>query len=84
MSQTMKKPNSLLEDLKPLLPAIAARADQAERERTVPAENIALLKGIGLHQAFLPRPMAAWKSACRSSPNASPPWPAPAPAPPGP
>lgn len=56
MSQTMKKPNSLLEDLKPLLPAIAANAAQAERERTVPAENIALLKGIGLHRAFLPKP----------------------------
>jgi alkylation response protein AidB-like acyl-CoA dehydrogenase len=56
MSQTMKKPNSLLEDLKPLLPAIAANAAQAERERTVPAENIALLKSIGLHRAFLPKP----------------------------
>lgn len=55
MSQTMKKPNALLEDLKPLLPAIAARADQAEHERTVPAENIAALKGIGLHRAFQPR-----------------------------
>ncbi|MCG8295189.1 p-hydroxyphenylacetate 3-hydroxylase oxygenase component [Pseudomonas entomophila] len=51
----MKKPNALLEDLKPLLPAIAARADQAERERSVPVENIALLKGIGLHKAFQPR-----------------------------
>ncbi|WP_236179773.1 p-hydroxyphenylacetate 3-hydroxylase oxygenase component [Pseudomonas mosselii] len=51
----MKKPNSLLEDLKPLLPAIAARADQAERERSVPVENIAALKAIGLHKAFLPK-----------------------------
>ncbi|MDR2307515.1 MAG: flavin-dependent monooxygenase [Paucimonas sp.] len=51
----MKKPNALLEDLKPLLPAIAARADQAEHARSVPAENIALLKGIGLHRAFQPR-----------------------------
>ncbi|MBV6286815.1 p-hydroxyphenylacetate 3-hydroxylase oxygenase component [Pseudomonas aegrilactucae] len=51
----MKKPNPLLEDLKPLLPIIAANAARAEQERQVPAENIALLKGIGLHRAFQPQ-----------------------------
>ncbi|MFD2644829.1 p-hydroxyphenylacetate 3-hydroxylase oxygenase component [Pseudomonas japonica] len=51
----MKKPNPLLEDLKSVLPAIAANAPRAEKERMVPAENIALLKGIGLHRAFLPK-----------------------------
>ena len=48
----MKKPNPLLEDLKSVLPAIAANASRAEKERMVPAENIALLKGIGLHRAL--------------------------------
>jgi alkylation response protein AidB-like acyl-CoA dehydrogenase len=52
----MKKPNPLLEDLKALLPAIAANAAQAEKERKVPDENIALLKGIGMHRAFQPKP----------------------------
>ncbi|WP_374442352.1 p-hydroxyphenylacetate 3-hydroxylase oxygenase component [Pseudomonas panipatensis] len=51
----MKKPNSLLEDLQAVLPAIAANAARAEQERMVPAENIALLKGIGLHRAFQPK-----------------------------
>jgi len=51
----MKKPNPLLEDLKPLLPVIAANAFQAEKDRTVPTENIALLKSIGVHRAFQPR-----------------------------
>jgi hypothetical protein len=40
-SRTMKKPNPLLEDLKSLLPTIAANAFQAEEDRQVPAENIA-------------------------------------------
>ncbi|MCO8163476.1 flavin-dependent monooxygenase [Pseudomonas sp. 21LCFQ02] len=52
----MKKPNPLLEDLRAILPAIAANAAQAEKDRMVPAENIALLKSIGLHRAFQPRP----------------------------
>lgn len=51
----MKAPNPLLEDLKSILPAIAANAERAEKERMVPAENIALLKGIGMHRAFQPR-----------------------------
>ncbi|MDP2145455.1 MAG: flavin-dependent monooxygenase, partial [Pseudomonas sp.] len=51
----MKKPNPLLEDLKSVLPAIAANAFAAEKDRSVPAENIALLKGIGMHRAFLPK-----------------------------
>ncbi len=52
----MKKPNPLLEDLKSVLPAIAANAAQAEKDRQVPDENIALLKGIGMHRAFQPKP----------------------------
>lgn len=51
----MKKPNPLLEDLKPLLPQIAANATRAEQQRQVPDENIALLKSIGLHRAFQPK-----------------------------
>ncbi|MEG0862726.1 MAG: flavin-dependent monooxygenase [Pseudomonas sp.] len=51
----MKKPTALLEALKELLPVIAANAAQAEKDRMVPAENIAMLKGIGLHRAFLPK-----------------------------
>ncbi|MEP9317736.1 p-hydroxyphenylacetate 3-hydroxylase oxygenase component [Pseudomonas sp. LABIM340] len=51
----MKAPNPLLEDLKSILPAIAANAERAEKDRMVPAENIALLKGIGMHRAFQPR-----------------------------
>ena len=51
----MKKPNPLLEDLKPLLPLIAANATRAEQQRQVPDENIALLKSIGLHRAFQPK-----------------------------
>lgn len=52
----MKKPNPLLESLQELLPAIAANASKAEELRMVPAENIEMLKGIGLHRAFQPRP----------------------------
>ncbi|MDD2050097.1 p-hydroxyphenylacetate 3-hydroxylase oxygenase component [Pseudomonas putida] len=51
----MKKPIPLLEALKEILPVIAANAAQAEKDRMVPAENIAMLKGIGLHRAFLPK-----------------------------
>jgi 4-hydroxyphenylacetate 3-monooxygenase len=52
----MKKPNPLLEDLKAILPTIAANALQAEQDRKVPDENIALLKSIGMHRAFQPKP----------------------------
>jgi alkylation response protein AidB-like acyl-CoA dehydrogenase len=51
----MKKPNPLLEDLKSILPTIAANAFRAEQDRKVPDENIALLKGIGMHRAFQPK-----------------------------
>ncbi|SDN61829.1 p-hydroxyphenylacetate 3-hydroxylase oxygenase component [Pseudomonas jinjuensis] len=51
----MKKPNPLLEDLKAILPTIAANAARAEKDRMAPAENIALLKGIGMHRAFQPK-----------------------------
>lgn len=46
---------AMLERLKPLLPLIAARAPQAERDRMAPAESIALLKSIDLHRAFQPK-----------------------------
>lgn len=45
----------LLEKVKAVLPEIAARADAAEKGRTVPAENIALLKSTGLHRALQPK-----------------------------
>ncbi len=51
----MKKPNPLLDDLKAILPAIAANAPKAEQLRQVPDENIAMLKGIGLHRALQPK-----------------------------
>ncbi|MCD1125178.1 flavin-dependent monooxygenase [Jinshanibacter sp. LJY008] len=51
----MKKTNPMLEKLKPILPAIAANAARAELERKVPDENIALLKGIGMHRVFQPK-----------------------------
>ncbi|SCX37070.1 Acyl-CoA dehydrogenase [Pseudomonas sp. NFACC25] len=51
----MKKPNPLLEDLKSILPTIAANAFVAEQDRQVPAENIALLKSIGMHRVFQPK-----------------------------
>lgn len=80
----MKKPNPLLEDLKPILPVIAANAFQAEKDRSVPAENIALLKSIGMHRAFQPKPYGGMEISCRSSPIASRCWPVPVPARPGP
>lgn len=51
----MKKPNPLLDALQEILPVIAANATRAESERMVPAENIAMLKGIGMHRAFQPK-----------------------------
>lgn len=47
---------SMLDKVKAILPEIASRAEQAEHDRVVPAENIALLKSIGLNRAFLPKP----------------------------
>ncbi len=46
---------TILEKVQAILPEIAARAAQAEQDRMVPAENIALLKQTGLHRAFQPR-----------------------------
>lgn len=51
----MKRDNFLLEALQNVLPKIAANAEQCEKDRKVPEENIQLLKGIGLHKAFLPK-----------------------------
>ncbi|CAI3808304.1 p-hydroxyphenylacetate 3-hydroxylase, oxygenase component [Pseudomonas sp. MM223] len=51
----MKQPDALLNELEAILPTIAANASLAEQGRCVPAENIALLKGIGMHRVFQPR-----------------------------
>ncbi|WP_322996917.1 acyl-CoA dehydrogenase family protein [Castellaniella sp.] len=51
----MTSPNPMLDRIRAILPDIAARADQAEKERQVPAENIRLLKQTGMHRAFQPR-----------------------------
>ncbi|WP_066458402.1 p-hydroxyphenylacetate 3-hydroxylase oxygenase component [Castellaniella caeni] len=51
----MTTANPMLERIQSILPDIAARANQAEQERRVPAENIALLKNTGLHRAFQPK-----------------------------
>lgn len=47
--------SSMRERVQAVLPAIAERAEQAEKDRSVPVENIALLKSTGLHRAFQPR-----------------------------
>ncbi len=50
-----KPANPMLDKLNGILPQIAANAGLAEELRKVPPENIALLKSIGLHKAFLPK-----------------------------
>jgi 4-hydroxyphenylacetate 3-monooxygenase len=51
----MARPNPLLDDVKKILPSIAANAQQAELDRTVPAENIELLKSVKFHRALQPK-----------------------------
>jgi alkylation response protein AidB-like acyl-CoA dehydrogenase len=51
----MKTPNPLFEAITSILPTIAANAFQAEKDRKVPEENIALLKSVGMHRAFQPK-----------------------------
>lgn len=51
----MSQENFLLTALQTVLPQIAENAENCEKARKVPDENIALLKGIGLHKAFLPK-----------------------------
>lgn len=51
----MKRENSLLEQVKEILPTIAANAAQAEMDRTPPEENIRLLKEIKFFRAFQPK-----------------------------
>ncbi|MBR7890053.1 flavin-dependent monooxygenase [Marinomonas sp. A79] len=51
----MKRHNPMLDALKEVLPEIAQRASETEELRKVPAENIALLKKVELHKAFLPK-----------------------------
>ncbi|AVW92153.1 p-hydroxyphenylacetate 3-hydroxylase oxygenase component [Celeribacter baekdonensis] len=45
----------IIDRVRAILPQIAANAQKAEDDRMVPAENIALLKGTGLHRAFQPK-----------------------------
>lgn len=52
----MKQPNPMLDRLQEILPRIAENAEHAEELRQMPQENVDLLKGIGLHRAFLPKP----------------------------
>ena len=51
----MNRPNPMLDEVKKILPQIAANAVQAEQARKVPEENIRLLKSIQLHRAFQPK-----------------------------
>lgn len=51
----MSQENFLLVALQDVLPQIASNAENCEKARKVPDENIKLLKGIGLHKAFLPK-----------------------------
>lgn len=44
----------LAERIRAVLPQIQSRAEQTEKARMVPPENIALLKQTGLHRVFLP------------------------------
>ena len=46
---------TILEQIKDILPVIAANANDAEQLRRVPDENIKLLKDIKLHRAFQPK-----------------------------
>lgn len=47
--------NPLLDDLKTVLPIIAANAEKTEQLRTVPDENLNLLQEIGFTRAFQPK-----------------------------
>lgn len=51
----MKCENPLLEQIKEILPTIAANAAQAEMDRTPPEENIRLLREIKFFRAFQPK-----------------------------
>ncbi|WOE32219.1 MULTISPECIES: p-hydroxyphenylacetate 3-hydroxylase oxygenase component [unclassified Acinetobacter] len=55
IANTARSTKSILEQIKEVLPLIAANANQAEQLRRVPDENIQLLKAIGLHRAFQPK-----------------------------
>ncbi|WP_171406143.1 p-hydroxyphenylacetate 3-hydroxylase oxygenase component [Acinetobacter baylyi] len=54
-SQISKANPSMLDQIKSILPQIAANAEKAEQLRRVPDENIALLKKIEFHRAFQPK-----------------------------
>ncbi|MBL3560725.1 p-hydroxyphenylacetate 3-hydroxylase oxygenase component [Rhodovulum sulfidophilum] len=45
----------MIDRVRAILPQIKANATKAEADRMVPAENIDLLKGTGLHRAFQPK-----------------------------
>lgn len=46
---------TMYQKVKAILPEIAARADEAEKLRQVPDDNVQLLKSIGLHRIFQPK-----------------------------
>ncbi|MDB1125631.1 p-hydroxyphenylacetate 3-hydroxylase oxygenase component [Vibrio algarum] len=51
----MKRENPLLEQIKNILPTIAANAAQAEMDRTPPEENIRLLREVKFFRALQPK-----------------------------
>jgi len=51
----VEKTDTMHARIQAILPEIAARADQAEKDRMVPAESMALLKQTGMHRAFQPK-----------------------------
>lgn len=51
----MTENNFIFKALEQILPQLAANAENCEKARKVPEENIQLLKSTGLHKAFLPK-----------------------------
>lgn len=51
----MKRTNPLLEQIKEILPVIAKNAEQAEKDRMVPEENVRLLKEVKFLRALQPK-----------------------------
>lgn len=69
--------NEVLDRVRPLLPAIADRAVEADRQRRVPAETIAELKEAGAFRLLQPKRYGGYESDPRNSTR----WYAPSPAP---
>ena len=51
----MNRPNPLLDQIREILPIIAQNAAQAEQQRSVPEENVRLLKAVKFTRAFQPK-----------------------------